>query len=312
MKVGLDVMGGDFAPDATIDGAILAHKEIDASDRIVLIGSKELILAKLNERGCDAKNFDIAHASEVIGMGESPIKALKVKSDSSLAVGFGMLKNDQIQALASAGNTGAMLVGSIFSVNNVQGIIRPATSVLLPKENGGNTILIDVGTNPDARPDVMYQFGILGSLYAEKVHNISNPRVGLLNIGEEEGKGNLLSQSTFRLMKDSRDFNFYGNIESREIFGDKVDVIVCDGFTGNVVLKQMEAMFQMLCRRNLQDDYIKRFNYENFGGSPILGVNGSVIIGHGISSAEAIKKMIILARDVYVSDLPKIIQEALT
>ena len=312
MKVGLDVMGGDFAPDATIDGAILAHKEIDASDRIVLIGSKELILAKLNERGCDAKNFDIAHASEVIGMGESPIKALKVKSDSSLAVGFGMLKNDQIQALASAGNTGAMLVGSIFSVNNVQGIIRPATSVLLPKENGGNTILIDVGTNPDARPDVMYQFGILGSLYAEKVHNISNPRVGLLNIGEEEGKGNLLSQSTFRLMKDSRDFNFYGNIESREIFGDKVDVIVCDGFTGNVVLKQMEAMFQMLCRRNLQDDYIKRFNYENFGGSPILGVTGSVLIGHGISSAEAIKKMIILARDVYVSDLPKIIQEALT
>jgi glycerol-3-phosphate acyltransferase PlsX len=174
------------------------------------------------------------------------------------------------------------------------------------------SLLIDVGTNPDAKPDVMYQFGLLGSLTAKSVYGIKNPRVGLLNIGHEEGKGNLLVQASFQLMKTSNDFNFIGNIESRDLFRNKADVIVCDGFTGNILLKNIEGLYRMMSKHGLKDEYFDRFNYENYGGTPILGINGTVIVGHGISNDVAIKNMIFLARDVYQAKLSRKIKRALS
>lgn len=311
MKIGLDVMGGDFAPGATVAGAILALKDLPPADRIVLIGIQDVILEELSKHGVDPALFDIVHASEVIGMGEHPTHAILRKPDSSIGVGFKNLKQKSIDAFASAGSSGAMLVGSIYSVNNIQGVIRPCTSAVLPQEGGDLSLLLDVGTNPDAKPDVMYQFALLGSITAKNVYKINNPRIALLNIGHEEGKGNLLSQATYQLMKGTKDFNFIGNIEGRDVLRNKADVIVCDGFTGNVVLKNLEGMFRIMMKRGLVDDYFARFNYESYGGTPILGINSTVIVGHGISNDKAIKNMILLARDVHAAKLSQKIKRAL-
>ncbi|MCX6304220.1 MAG: phosphate acyltransferase PlsX [Bacteroidetes bacterium] len=311
MKIGLDVLGGDFAPKATIHGAILAHKDLPSTDQIVLIGDKEDILAFLKEENVRPGMFEIVDAPDLIEMDEHPTKALVNKPNSSISVGFRMLKHKEIQAFAGAGSSGAMMVGSIYSVNTIQGIIRPSTPAYIPKENGGSSVLIDVGTNPDAKPDVMYQFGILGSLFAEHVFHVKNPRVGLLNIGAEEKKGSLTAQSAFQLMKDSKDFHFVGNVEGRELFRDNVDVIVCDGFVGNIVLKQVEAMYRVLAKRGIKDTYLDRFNYETYGGTPILGINSTVIVGHGISNANAIRKMILMAKEVHEAKLAQKIKHAL-
>jgi len=311
MKLGLDVMGGDFAPDATIKGAILTLKEIPESDRIVLIGDEEIIKAKLEEFNADVNAFEIVHAPDIIGMGEKPIKAFTQKPNSSISIGFKLLKAKKIDAFSSAGNSGATLVGAMYTINAIPGVIRPCTSGFFPKENGGVTLLLDIGTNPDAKPDVLYQFAILGSIYMKTIHNVSNPRVGLLNIGEEEEKGNLQCQAAFQLMQGTNEFNFIGNVESRELFKDKVDIIVCDGFIGNIVLKQIEAMYRLMEKRSLTDDYFKKFNYENYGGTPIIGVNMPVVIGHGISSNIAIKNMILQSREICVNKLAYKIKLAL-
>jgi phosphate acyltransferase len=312
MKIGLDVMGGDYAPDSIIKGAVLAQKELPETDRIALIGNQEIIIQKLNELNANTADFDIFHASQVIEMGEQPTRAFTQKPDSSIAKGFKLLKQGIIDPFASAGNTGAMLVGSVYSVNVVQGIIRPATTSVLPKESGKVGVLIDVGTNPDSKPDVLYQFGLLGSIYSEFVFGTENPKVALLNIGEEEEKGNLLSQSAFRLMKDNPDYNFIGNVESRDLFNDKADVIVCDGFTGNIVLKQAECMYRLIRKRGIQDEFFDRMNYENYGGTPILGINGTVIIGHGISNDIAIKNMVLLSKNVHDAKLSEKINTILS
>lgn len=311
MKIGLDVLGGDFAPKATMHGAILARKELPESDQIVLIGDREVIHAFLREEKVDPGNFEIVDAPDLIEMDEQPTKALINKPNSSISVGFRMLKHKEIHAFAGAGSSGAMMVGAIYTVNTVQGIIRPATTAYIPKENGGTSVLIDVGTNPDAKPDVMYQFGILGSLFAEHVFHIKKPRVGLLNIGSEEKKGSLTAQSAFQLMKDSKDYHFVGNVEGRELFRDNVDVIVCDGFVGNIVLKQVEAMYRVMIKRGIRDSYLDRFNYENYGGTPILGINSTVLVGHGISNANAIRRMILMAREVHEARLSQKIKHAL-
>ncbi|NVN96370.1 MAG: phosphate acyltransferase PlsX [Bacteroidetes bacterium] len=311
MKIGLDVMGGDYAPDATIKGAILAQKEIPKSDRIVLIGVEDIIVAKLKEFKASLDDFDIVHAPDIIGMGEKPIKAFTQKPNSSISIGFKLLKSKKIDAFSSAGNTGAALVGAMYSVNTIPGVIRPCVSGFFPKENGGLSLILDIGANPDSKPDVLYQFAILGNIYAKYIMGIKNPRVGLLNIGEEEEKGNLQCQATFQLMKDTKDFNFVGNVESRDLFKDDVDVFVCDGFIGNIIVKQTEALYSLLVKHNLLDDYFKRFNYENFGGSPILGVNSSVLIGHGISNDFAIKNMLLLSREVHTTKLPQKIKAAM-
>lgn len=311
MRIGLDVMGGDYAPKSTIQGAMLAQDELATSDRLVLIGDKDLILSTLTKENANPENFDIVHASEVITMGEHPLQAFKKKPDSSISVGFNLLNSDQIDTFSSAGNSGAILIGSIYKLNAIPGIIRPCIAAILPKENGGISILLDVGANPDPKPDVLYQFAVLGSLYGEYVHGIVKPRVGLLNIGEEEEKGNLLSQTAYQMMKGSNDFYFIGNVEGRDFLNDKADIIVCDGFTGNVVLKQMETMYKFMIKRGLNDDYVKRFNYENYGGTPVLGVSSSVVVGHGISSAKAIKNMILLSKDIHKANLSDRILKAL-
>ena len=308
MNIGLDIMGGDYAPDATIDGAILALQSLPGSDRLYLIGDEKIIRDKLNQRKIDQNNFEIIHAPEVIGMSDQPIKAFTQKPHSSISIGFHLLKEGTIDAFSSAGNSGAMVVGSMYSMEMIQGIIRPCTTVVLPKENGGSTYLLDIGTNPDPKPEIMYQFGILGSFYAKYVYHVENPRVGLLNIGAEEEKGNILTQATYKLMKESVHFNFVGNVEGRDILSDTADVVVCDGFTGNVVLKQLESMYHLLKNRDLYDDFVERLNYENFGGTPILGIKSTVLVGHGISNDNAIKNMILLAKNVHEAKLSVKIQ----
>ncbi len=311
MKIGIDAMGGDFAPKAVISGAILAQKEFNSNSiRIVLVGDEQVIQQTILEESGNSSLFDIVHAPDVIGMGEHPTKALSHKPQSSIAVGFSLLKQGKIDSFASAGNTGSMLVGSMFSVKSIAGVIRPCITSVLPKEDGGVGLILDVGTNADCKPDVLYQFGMLGSILAKSVYKIDNPKVGLLNIGEEAEKGNLVSQAAHALMKDSTHFNFIGNVEGRDLFSKSVDVIVCDGFTGNVVLKEAEAFYTLIKRRGRSDEFFDRFNYENYGGTPILGVNSNVLIGHGISNSVAIKNMLLLSKDVILAKLPEKIKEA--
>jgi glycerol-3-phosphate acyltransferase PlsX len=310
MKIGFDIMGGDYAPKEAIAGAILAQKELGSNVRIVLIGNKEEALHQLANSGGAEADFDFIHTTEVIGMSEHPTKAITQKKDASISVGFGLLAHKKIDAFVSAGNTGAMLVGSMFSVKPIEGVIRPCITAMVPKTNGGVGLIVDVGANADCRPDVLYQFGVLGSLLLKHVYKNPDPKVGLLSIGEEKEKGNLVTVSAHNLMMDSSQFHFIGNVEGRDIISDKVDVIVCEGFTGNVVLKALESMYFVLHKRGIQDDYLERFNYENFGGTPILGVNAPVIIGHGISNKKAFKNMLISAHDVVESNLVSIIHEA--
>ena len=310
MRIGLDVMGGDFAPSATLKGAVLAQKELAGKAILVLIGDESKIKAEFVRVNIALSTFEILHAPDVIGMAEHPTKAFVKKPKSSISVGFHLLKEGLIDGFASAGNSGAMLVGAFYTVKSITGVIRPSITSILPKENGGVGLILDVGINADCKPDVLNQFAILGSLYAEHVNGIINPKVALLNIGEEEGKGNLLTQSAYSLMKDSEEFNFVGNVEGRDLFNDSADVIVCDGFTGNIVLKQAEAFYALTKKRGLQDEYFDRFNYENYGGTPILGVNGTVIIGHGISNDKAIKNMLFHTVEVIEAKLSEKIKTA--
>ncbi len=309
MKIGFDISGGDYAPENCLEGLKMADKELPPEVQVVLIGDTEQAKNYLEKNKVDTSRFDYVHTTEVIEMGEHPTKALSQKPNASIFLGYKLLKEGKIDAFISAGNTGAMLVGAMFTVKAVPGVIRPCITTILPKENGGFGLLLDVGTNADCKPDVLYQFGILGSICAREVYKITNPRVALLNIGEEPEKGNLVAQAAHGLMKDNKDFNFVGNIEGRELFGDKADVIVCEGFVGNVVLKTAEAFYEVIQRRNRSDEYFDKFNYELYGGTPVLGINSNVIIGHGISSAKAFKNMLLLAKDVVDARLHEKIQQ---
>jgi glycerol-3-phosphate acyltransferase PlsX len=298
MRIGFDISGGDFAPKNCLDGVILASKELPKGVTLVLIGDSDSAKEYFLKNNVDPNQFEYVHTTEVIEMGEHPTKAFSQKPNSSIFVGFKHLKEEKLDAFASAGNTGAMLVGSMFTVKAIPGVIRPCITTILPKEKGGFGIMLDVGTNADCKPDVLYQFGMLGSICAKEVYKIDNPTVGLLNIGEEPEKGNLVSQAAYALMKESKDFNFVGNIEGRDLFSSKADVVVCEGFVGNVVLKTAEQFYYMMKKRNCSDEYFDKFNYELYGGTPVLGINSNVIIGHGISSPLAFKNMLLLAKDV--------------
>ena len=303
-------MGGDYAPEATVLGAIQARREFPKDHQITLIGDSDAAKEIIKREAYDASLFEFIHTTEVIEMADHATKAMRKKQNSSISSGFQLLGEKKLDVFASAGNSGAMLIGSMFSIRPIGGVIRPCITSVLPKESGGVGVILDVGINADCKPDVLYQFAILGSLYAEFVFNIKNPKVGLLNIGEEKEKGNLLTQASHQLMAGSEDFNFIGNVEGREIFEDKADVIVCDGFTGNVILKEAEAFYTLLRKRGLMDEYFDRFNYEIYGGTPVLGVNGNVLIGHGISSPKAIKNMLLLGLDLAEADLPNKIKKA--
>jgi glycerol-3-phosphate acyltransferase PlsX len=236
---------------------------------------------------------------------------LKEKQRSSIAIGFHLLATGKADAFISAGNTGAMLVGAMYTIKTIAGISRPTIATVLPKLSGGTGLLLDVGLNADCKPENLNQFATLGSLYAKHVLAINNPRVALLNVGEEEGKGNILALAAYPLLKENSAINFVGNAEGRDLMGDKADVIVCDGFTGNVVLKMAESVYDIAVARNLHKDaYLHRFHYENYGGTPVLGVAKPVIIGHGISNDIAFKNMILLAQKMVETGFCETLREA--
>ncbi len=310
MRIGLDIMGGDFAPESPVNGAVLARADLPESAQLILYGDNDLIHQELQSCKASADDFSIVHADQTVEMGDHPVRAISQKPRSSMALGFKALANGEIDAFCSAGNTGAMLAGAMFTIKAIPGIIRPAIAAALPRKDGGITLLLDVGLNPDARADVLYQYGIMGSLYVQEVYQIDQPRVGLLNIGSEEDKGSLLSKATYQIMKGTPEFNFIGNVEGNEFFSNKADVVVCDGFTGNVVLKQAESFYYLMKKGNNGDPFLERFNYENFGGTPILGIGSPVLIGHGISSPLAIKNMLIQNKTILESGLIEKIRKA--
>ncbi|MFN4971779.1 MAG: phosphate acyltransferase PlsX [Bacteroidota bacterium] len=310
MKIGFDIMGGDYAPKEAISGAVQAQAVIGSSGRIVLIGDEAEAKKLLQELQADESAFDFVHTTEVIGMGEHPTKAISQKKDSSISVGFKMLASKQLDAFVSAGNTGAMLVGSMFSIKPIEGVIRPCITSIIPKPNGKLGLLLDVGANADCKPDVLFQFGVLGSLLMKNTYGIENPRVGLVSVGEEKEKGNLITIAAHNIMAESGQLNFVGNVEGRDLLSDKADVYVCEGFVGNVVLKAFESIYYVMKKRGINDEYFDSMNYENYGGTPILGVNAPVIIGHGISNAKAFKNMILSAKNVIDTKLCDVIKES--
>jgi len=295
MNIGLDMMGGDFAPFEAVKGVKEFLNGGSENVQLFLIGDKAKIEKEISSTGLPVNNVHIIHASQIIDMHEHPTKALKEKQDSSIAIGFHLLASGKTDAFISAGNTGAMLVGALFSIKALEGVLRPTISTIIPKENGGTGLLLDVGLNADCKPEQLNQFAIMGSVFAQLILGIEDPKVGLVNIGEEEGKGNLLAQATYPLLKENKHINFIGNIEGRDVLIDKADVMVCEGFTGNIILKLAESLFDITQRKHIQNEYFDRFNFENYGGTPVLGVNKPVIIGHGISQAKAFKNMISVA-----------------
>jgi len=312
MRIALDAMGGDFAPDAILGGVKLSLQELPSTVQLVLVGQEELIKTKLAELEIlDHPRIEIVSAEETIEMGEHPTKALSQKPNSSIVVGYQLLKSQQVDAFCSAGNTGAMHVGAMFTIKAISGIIRPAIAGFVPKENSTLGVILDVGANADCKPDVLLQFGEIGAIYAQHVLNIEDPKVALMNLGEEEKKGTLHIQAAYQLFKINRNFNFVGNIEGYDLFNDKADVIICDGFTGNVILKLAESIYGLMKKRDISDPFFEKFNYETVGGSPILGVNGNVIIAHGVSTTLAIKNMIWQAKNMVESKVHQKIIERL-
>jgi glycerol-3-phosphate acyltransferase PlsX len=303
MNIGLDMMGGDFAPLEAVKGVREYLNDVSSPAFLFLTGDESILQPLLQEYDIPASAVKVIHAPQVIGMHEHPTKALKEKQQSSISVGFHLLATGKTDAFISAGNTGAMMVGALYSIKAIKGVLRPTISTIIPKENGGSGLLLDVGLNADCKPENLNQFAILGSLYANYILGIDNPRVSLINIGEEEGKGNILAQAAYPLLKENNQINFIGNIEGRDIFLDKTDVMICEGFTGNIILKLAESLFEIAQAKKIQHEYFDRFNFENYGGTPVLGVAKPVIIGHGISQGKAFKNMIILAQKMIATDL---------
>jgi len=329
MRIALDAMGGDFAPQATVEGAYLYQKESKGKNEIVLIGDEKRLLERSAKLG-DYKEHHISfvHAEDSIGMNESPTEALKSKKKSSISIGLDLHKNNEVDAFVSAGNTGAQMAASLLNLGRIKGVNRPAIGSFIPSEKG-LVFLIDVGANSDCKPINLMQFGIMGGIFVDHIYEGSNPSIGLLNIGEEEKKGNELSQAAYHLMKNNLR-GFSGNIEGRDILKGKVDIVVCDGFVGNIILKFAESVMGVLTksfRRNIGSNLFtnlgaflvkpafselrRNYDYEEYGGVPLLGVNGISIICHGRSSAKAIKNAISVAERMGVKNVNKHISDTL-
>ena len=302
MNIAIDMMGGDFAPDELVKG-VCDYISDKPTALVSMIGDEQQLVPLIEQYDIPALTYRIIPSTEVIGMHEHPLKALKEKPNSSIAIGFGLLAAGKTDAFISAGNTGAMLIGSLFTIKPIEGIQRPTIGTIVPMENGSTGLLLDVGANADCKAEHLDQFATLGSLYAQYILGIEKPRVGLINIGEEEGKGNVLAQATYPLLKANKQINFIGNVEGRDVFLDHADVLVCEGFTGNVILKLAESLHGIMLRQNVHTEYFDRFNFEDYGGTPVLGVNKPVIIGHGISRAKAYKNMLILAQKMIETKL---------
>lgn len=312
MIIGIDMMGGDYAPLEAVKGIQLYLSGHNIPATLMLIGNKQEIEKLLAEHNIPQTQVQVAHADEVIGMHEHPTKALKEKKNSSISIGFQLLATGKMDAFISAGNTGAMLVGALFSIKAIEGVLRPAISTIIPKADGGTGLLLDVGLNADCKPEQLDQFAVMGSVYAKMILGIEEPRVGLINVGEEEGKGNMLAQNTYPLLKTNKHINFIGNIEGRDVLMNKADVMVCEGFTGNVILKLAESLYEISGHIKVKDPYFERFNFENYGGTPVLGISKPVIIGHGISGAKAFMNMIHLAQIMIEKNVMQMMKEELS
>ena len=310
MRIGVDILGGDFAPEATVCGSILAAKILPPDSRLLLIGDEQAILSICRREHFDPSAFDILHTTESIKMGDHPARAFAQKQDASVVIGFRLLAHHEIDGFASAGNTGAMMVGAMQVIKSIPGVIRPCITAVVPRQAEKPLVLLDVGLNPDCDQEELNQYAILGDIYARQVIGIKSPKVGLLNIGEEEGKGNLVTKAAYQLMKDSKLFNFIGNVEGNDLFSDKADIVVCDGFVGNVMLKEAEAFYSMIRKRKVVDEFFEKFNFVNYGGTPVLGINAPVLIAHGISNDIAIKNLIIQTSEVIKGKLCEKIKEA--
>ncbi len=331
-------MGGDFAPEVAIEGAVMSLKFLNKESRIVLYGDDVRIRELIKKHGAKEEDFDIVATTQVIEMGDHPAKAFVAKRDSSITVGFRDLSEGKIDGFASAGSTGAMMVGSMQVIKPIEGVIRPVLATLIPTvsaETGiQRAVLMDVGLNVDAKPDVLAQYGLLGSIYAKSALGMENPRVALLNIGEEEGKGNAQAKATYDLMKADGRYNFVGNVEASYIFTGKIgDVVVADAFVGNSLLKMAEALYRINFRlgggkprfKNFmrpllgrivpklywQQDFWDAMNAESVGGLQVMGVNAPVMIGHGSSSARAICSMVLAMERDIKSNFPAKLREAL-
>lgn len=338
IKIGIDAMGGDFAPEVAIEGAVMSLKFLNRDSRIVLYGDEARIRELIKKHGAKEESFDIVATTQVIEMGDHPAKAFVAKRDSSITVGFRDLSEGKIDGFASAGSTGAMMVGSMQVIKPIEGVIRPVLATLIPTvsaEKGiQRAVLMDVGLNVDAKPEVLAQYGLLGSIYAKSALGMENPRVALLNIGEEEGKGNAQAKATYDLMKADGRYNFVGNVEASYIFTGKIgDVVVADAFVGNSLLKMAEALYRINFRlgggkprfKNFmrpllgrivpklywQQDFWDAMNAESVGGLQVMGVNAPVMIGHGSSSARAICSMVLAMERDIKSNFPAKLREAL-
>jgi len=305
------MMGGDFAPLEAVKGIEDYLQNNNPDTTLFLIGDETIIKKLITEHNISEETLQIIHASEIIEMHEHPTKALKEKKDSSIAIGFHLLATGKADAFISAGNTGAMMVGALFSIKAIEGILRPTIGAYLPREDGTLGLLVDVGLNGDCKPENLSQFALLGSLFAKHILGNDEPHVGLINLGAEEGKGNILTQAAYPILKGNKQINFIGNIEGRDLLSGKAEVMVCEGFTGNVLLKFAESIYDIVKRREINDEHFNRFNFEIYGGVPVLGVNKPVIIGHGISHAIAFKNMILMAEKMLEKDLTGKIKSSL-
>ena len=310
-------MGGDFAPANEVEGTVAALRETGGRFEVVLVGDERKIGAELSKHSAAGLPVTIVHAPEVVDMHDSPVVALKQKPNSSLVVGMNLHKEGKVDAFVSAGNTGAVTAASTLLLGRIPGVSRPTIGAIFPSETGP-TFIVDAGAVTDCKPHFLFEFGIMGSIYAEYVFNKKNPRVGLLNVGEEESKGDELAKETYGKFVAGKDrINFIGNIEGRDILKGKADVVVCDGFLGNVLLKFAESVPSFLkvkfkgfadrgpvqkllmgILRNPLRTIFKEFDYQEFGGVPLLGVNGVTIIGHGSSTPKAVKNMILRAEEM--------------
>ena len=312
MRIGIDMMGGDFAPGSVIRGAILARESLPVDVEIVLMGNQDILSRYAEEHQLDVSGLSIEHTLDDVGMEDHPLKAFKEKPKAGLFLGQRLLAAGDLDGFCSAGNTGAMMVGAMQIINSIPGIIRPAIAATIPNVEDSHSVILDVGLNPDARPDVLYQYGSIGTIYSNLVHGIDEPKVALLNVGIEESKGNMVTRSAYQLMKDSSSYTFIGNIEANEMFvSTRADVIVTDGFIGNMMLKQAEAFYKVVSLKSIANGYFEMFNFENYGGTPVLGVNAPLVIGHGISNDKAIKNMLLHTVEVVGANLVNRIKEEL-
>ena len=326
LKIAVDAMGGDHAPEVVVEGAVWAAKELGVE--LVLVGQKDVVERELMRHPTKSSSVQVMHASQIIAMEESPSSALK-KKDSSLKIAFEMMKREEVQAVVSAGNSGAMMATGMFVMGRLPQVARPAISIVVPGLSKG-TVIIDAGANVDCKPHHLVQFGFMGAIYAEKVQGIDSPRVGVLSNGEEEGKGNDLTRAASEELA-ATSLNYIGYVEGRDVFNGKVDVIVCDGFTGNIALKTMEGVasfagevlreaFQknlssrlgyVMSRKSLRDAY-RRLDYAEYGGAPLLGLDGVGIVAHGGSNPRAIKNAIRAAKEAVQQDVNGHISRVLT